>query len=214
MKLLILNDDCSLGPVWLQGLRARGQSAVWVRDLPRAAAHASDAGHQALLIGPQRGDALEAVTLALRPLAAERPLMVWAPLADPARRIALLQAGADDAADLSQPLDEVLARLGACARRRRPAATTRLRVDPLARVARLGAKEVRLTPRETGLLEALELAAGRVVPRAVLVQQVWGHGEDPSAGALEYHVHQLRRKLGAQVIRTVAGIGYSLSTPT
>ncbi|MDD2713640.1 MAG: helix-turn-helix domain-containing protein, partial [Simplicispira sp.] len=68
-------------------------------------------------------------------------------------------------------------------------------------------------PREFAILCELARQAGRVVRREQLLQRVWSGDEEPSAGALEFQIHALRRKLGAEAIRTVRGVGYLMPRP-
>ena len=60
------------------------------------------------------------------------------------------------------------------------------------------------------MLEALLASAGRVLSRAQLEDRLYGWGEEIESNAVEVYVHQLRRKLGADFIRTVRGLGYRL----
>jgi DNA-binding response OmpR family regulator len=69
---------------------------------------------------------------------------------------------------------------------------------------------VALSPREFDLLHALMLAAGRVLTREQLEQQLYSWGQEVESNAVEVHIHHLRRKLGAGLIQTVRGVGYCL----
>jgi len=67
---------------------------------------------------------------------------------------------------------------------------------------------VALTGREFDLLRMLLDAAGRVLTRRMLDEQLYAWGEAVGSNALEVHIHHLRRKLGSELIRTVRGVGY------
>ena len=67
-----------------------------------------------------------------------------------------------------------------------------------------------LSERETELLRYLAANQGRAVSRETLMDRVWGPGETPSDGAIEYQIHGLRQKLGSQRICTLRGVGYAL----
>ena len=67
---------------------------------------------------------------------------------------------------------------------------------------------VELQPREFALLHALALRAGQVLTRAQIESQLYEWNEALDSNAIEVHVHRLRRKLGADSIRTVRGVGY------
>ena len=68
-----------------------------------------------------------------------------------------------------------------------------------------------LSLREFDLLHALMLNAGRVLSREQLEQRLYSWGQEVESNAVEVHVHHLRRKLGATLIQTVRGVGYTLS---
>ena len=83
-------------------------------------------------------------------------------------------------------------------------------LDPAAhRVTRQGV-EVPLSPREFTLLQLLMERPGTVLSRAQLEERLYGWGEEVESNAVEVHIHGLRRKLGAQFILTVRGVGYRL----
>ena len=70
-----------------------------------------------------------------------------------------------------------------------------------------GSLPIALTQREAAILRELALARGRAVSRETLMDRVWGPGETPSDGAIEYQIHGLRQKLGSQRICTLRGVG-------
>ena len=81
-------------------------------------------------------------------------------------------------------------------------------LDPAAhRVTRAGA-EVALSPREFALLQLLLERPGTILSRAQLEERLYGWGEEVESNAVEVHVHGLRKKLGADFILTVRGVGY------
>jgi len=72
----------------------------------------------------------------------------------------------------------------------------------------LNGARVLLQPREFALLHELMLNAGRALSRQQLEERLYAWGEEIGSNAVEVHVHHLRRKLGADVVRTVRGVGY------
>jgi DNA-binding response OmpR family regulator len=83
-------------------------------------------------------------------------------------------------------------------------------LDPAAnRVTRNGS-DVSLSPREFTLLQLLMERPGTILSRAQLEERLYGWGEEVESNAVEVHIHGLRRKLGAQFILTVRGVGYRL----
>jgi DNA-binding response OmpR family regulator len=134
-------------------------------------------------------------------------------------RVRGLQAGADDYVVKPFALEEVVARLHALLRRR-PAVggevvrSGDVRVDPRARTAHRGERELELTRREFDLLALLVRNAGEVLDRARLHEDVWGYTFDPGTNVADVFVGYLRRKLEAggepRVLHTVRGVGFVL----
>ncbi len=127
-----------------------------------------------------------------------------------------LDSGADDY--LTKPFSFIvlLARIRALLRRgvrARPAvlATGDLTLDPATREVRLGGVPVVLTPREFLLLEYLMRQSDRVVSKVELLDHVWDSAADTAPNAVEVYVGYLRRKIGADRLVTVRGVGYMLT---
>jgi DNA-binding response OmpR family regulator len=85
-------------------------------------------------------------------------------------------------------------------------------LDAARRTVSVDGHPVVLAPREFDVLHALLLAAGRVLPREQIEQQVYGWGQEVESNAIEVHIHHLRRKLSRPgLIQTVRGVGYAVS---
>ncbi len=116
-------------------------------------------------------------------------------------KVAALDAGADDYVTKPFGMDELLARLRAALRRNAPAPESALvetddfTVDLAAKKVRKPAGEVRLTPTEWGLVEALVRNAGRLVSQRQLLQDVWGPQYGEETNYLRVHMAHIRRKL-------------------
>ena len=128
-------------------------------------------------------------------------------------RITGLDSGADDYVVKPTDLDELAARLRALVRRSKgePAALLcvgPLVLDPAARTVTRDGQGVDLQPREFTLLQELMLNAGRVLSREQLEERMYRWGEEVESNAVEVHVHHLRRKLGANIVKTIRGVGY------
>lgn len=132
-------------------------------------------------------------------------------------RVAGLDAGADDYLVKPFALEELVARLRALLRRVPDGAAPAvlrcadLVVEPAGHRARRGERDVELSPTQFRLLERLVTHPGRVVPRELLLEELWD-GADVGDNALEQHVAELRRRLEAggepRLVHTVRGIGY------
>jgi DNA-binding response OmpR family regulator len=85
-----------------------------------------------------------------------------------------------------------------------------LRLEPESGLAWLEGQAISLSRREVDLLAHLATANARWIPPDVLNERLYGLGEEVSSNALNVHIHNLRRKLGAEVIETSRGLGYRL----
>jgi two-component system response regulator QseB len=128
-------------------------------------------------------------------------------------RVAGLNSGADDYIAKPFDLDELAARIRAVVRRRAGRADSVIRagdvtLDPTSHRVTLRGKELVLSARELALLEALLHRRGAILSRAQLEESIYGWGEEVGSNAVEVYVHSLRKKLGADFIKTVRGVGY------
>lgn len=129
-------------------------------------------------------------------------------------RVAGLDAGADDYLIKPFDLDELLARIRACLRRSFGRSTPLIThgdlvLDPVGHTLTRAGNPVELSGRELAILTLLLENAGRVLSRAQLEQSLYGLDDElVESNAIEVHIHHLRKKLGAELIRTIRGIGY------
>ena len=216
MRLLLVEDDAMIGASVRKGLRQDGFAVDWVTD-GEAAELALGQGVDDLMLldlGLPKKSGL-AVLRSLRTRGGDLPVVVVTARDAVADRIAGLDAGADDYVVKPFDLDELAARIRAVLRRRAG------RVDPLVRHGKLefnpASREVRfdgavvsLSARELTLLEALLDRPGAVLSRAQLEEKLYGWAEEVESNTIEVYIHGLRRKLGADFIRNVRGVGYML----
>ncbi len=214
MRILLVEDDRLLGDGVKAGLCAAGFAVDWVRDGEAALAAVAAESFAAIVLdlGLPRRDGLSVLS-ALRATGNAVPVLVLTARDQVADKVRCLDLGADDYVVKPFDLDELAARLRALARRARGRAEASLRhgdvvLDPAARSVTLRGEPVVLTSREFDLLQMLLDAAGRVLTRRVLDEQLYAWGEAVGSNALEVHIHHLRKKLGADLIRTVRGVGY------
>ena len=125
------------------------------------------------------------------------------------------ERGADDYVTKPFRFEELLARLRARLRDPQPAAplvleSSRVSLDLRSRRAAVDGRVIELTAREFSLLETLMRHAGQVLSREQLLSHVWGYDFDPGSNVVDVYIRYLRRKLGADVIETVRGMGYRL----
>jgi two-component system response regulator QseB len=217
MRLLLVEDDAMIGRAARQGLIAAGFTVDWVTDGHAAQlALAHDVYDLALLdLGLPGKDGMT-VLQELRAARNALPVLIITARDSVPDRIAGLNAGADDYVLKPFDLDELVARVRALLRRRAGAANPllesgRITLDPVRREVRLDGQEVALSAREFALLEALMQRPGAVLSREQLEDAIYGWGEEVGSNAVEVHLHNLRRKIGAETIRNVRGVGYKVS---
>jgi two-component system OmpR family response regulator/two-component system response regulator QseB len=128
-------------------------------------------------------------------------------------RVAGLDAGADDYLVKPFELDELNARLRAVARRHGGRGAPLMQhegvtLDPATRQVTRDGESVILSAREFAVLEALMARPGAILSRAQLEDRLYGWGDEVESNAVSVYIHQLRRKLGADFIQTMRGVGY------
>ena len=217
MRLLLVEDDSMIGAAAQQGLRGDGHSVDWVRDAREANAALRVGPYDLVLLdlGLPHGDGL-ALLREWRARRRELPVVIVTARDSVTDRIAGLDAGADDYVVKPFDLDELAARIRAVMRRRAGRAESTLRLgalemDTAAKRVKWKGKEVELSAREYALLEALANRPGGFLTRAQLEERLYGWDEEIASNAVEVYIHALRRKLDPSLIRTVRGLGYSLS---
>ena len=221
MRLLLVEDDEQLGRATQAGLAEAGFAVDWVRDgvAADAALSTEDFAAVVLDLGLPRRSGLE-VLARLRAAGKKTPVLILTARDAIEDRVKGLDTGADDYVVKPFRLEELAARLRALVRRSHGAAAPVLKVgpitlDPATRAVTCRGRSVELSTREFGVLRELMLNAGRVLSRDQLQSRVYRWGEEVESNAIEVHVHHLRRKLFAEAIRTIRGVGYMMpATPS
>jgi two-component system OmpR family response regulator/two-component system response regulator QseB len=216
MRILLAEDDLLLGDGLRAGLRQAGFLVDWVRDGLAAERELRGQPYAAAVLdlGLPLLDGMD-VLARVRGAGILLPVLVLTARDAVPDRIRGLDGGADDYVVKPVDLDELAARLRALVRRAHGQPQELLQVqdvqlDPAGRTVQRGGQPVALSQREFDLLQALMLAAGRVLSREQLEQQLYSWGNEVDSNAVEVHIHHLRRKLGSGLIVTVRGVGYTL----
>ena len=222
MRLLLVEDDRMIGESLRGALRLEGYAVDWVRDVALARATLASERFDAVLLdlglpaGGQGTADAEGGLGVLRELRSREdptPVVVLTARDAVGDRVKGLDAGADDYLVKPFELDELCARLRAVMRRHggraQPALTHGgVTLDPATRQVTRDGVPVLLSAREFAVLEALMLRPGALLSRAQLEDRLYGWGEEIESNAVSVYVHQLRKKLGADFIQNMRGVGY------
>jgi two-component system OmpR family response regulator/two-component system response regulator QseB len=216
MRILLAEDDSLLGDGLRAGLRQLGFQVDWVRDGEAAERELRAQPYTAAVLdlGLPRKDGL-AVLASIRRAQIITPVLILTARDTVPDRILGLDTGADDYVVKPVDLNELAARLRALVRRahgqpQECLTAQQVVLDPSSRTVRQAGVPVTLSNREFELLQAFMLGAGRVLSREQLEQQLYSWGQEVDSNAIEVHIHNLRRKLGTNLIHTVRGVGYML----
>ncbi len=215
MRVLVVDDEQELQSVVSRALVRDGHAVTSAIDLATAR-EALETSPDVLVLDLSLPDGLGLVLCReLRASQSTVPILVLTAHAEVARRVEALDAGADDFLGKPFAVAELLARVRALGRRGPLPRGLQfqqgdVRLDFASRQGWKRETQVAVTAREWAILEVLARRAGRLVPKTELLEGVWGEASDSTAGSLEVLVARLRRKLGAELIRTVRGEGYAL----
>ena len=201
------------------GLSQDGFAVDWVQDGRAAELALAEKVHDALLLdlGLPRKSGLDVLT-AMRRRGDARPVLIITARDAVVDRVAGLDAGADDYVIKPFDLGELAARLRALLRRGAGRADPvlnfgELELNQATRELRVRGQLVPLSAREFALLEALLARPGAILSRAQLEEKLYGWSESVESNAVEVHIHALRKKLGADLIRNVRGVGWMIAAP-
>jgi DNA-binding response OmpR family regulator len=217
MQILLVEDDASLAAGLCDALGRAGFVVNRVAGGAQALA-AVRAGRPDIIVldlGLPDMDGLQVLSQ-LRRSGERIPVMILTARDCLDDKVSGLDSGADDY--LAKPFDmeELAARLRVLERRLCGSPTSRIAIggvdlDTAAHSVQVGGQPLELPRREYMLLKILMESAGRVLTRESLQARLYNWGEEVASNALEVHIHHLRRKLPDNLIRTVRGIGYTIT---
>jgi two-component system response regulator QseB len=214
MRLLLVEDDPMIGESVRLGLEQDGFILDWVRDGQSAELALTNEVYELLLLdlGLPRKTGLE-VLMQLRRRGNSLPVLILTARDAVADRVKCLDAGADDYLIKPFDLDELAARIRALLRRRAGRAEpllvhAGLVLNPATHEACLHDQQINLSAREFALLRILLERPGAIFSRTQLEERLYGWEKEIESNAVEVHIHALRKKLGAEFIQNVRGVGY------
>jgi DNA-binding response OmpR family regulator len=216
MLVLLVEDDHSIAHALDVALRKQGYSVNTV-ETGGAAILAVDTNPPDLIIldlGLPDMDGLS-VLKQVRSRHVDLPILLLTARAGLDDKVAGLDSGADDYLPKPFEMSELFARLRVMERRLTTARTAEISIGQVTldinrNSVVVDGEELDLSRREFMLLKSLMESAGRVQTRNTLENRLYGWGEEVASNALEVHVHHLRKKLGADFIKTVRGVGYKV----
>ncbi len=214
MRILLVEDDKALGHGIHLGLRQAGYAVDWVQDgvMAETAIDTQDYDMAVLDFNlPKKSglDVLDHVRSEAKPL----PILLLTAKDAINDRIVGLDRGADDYMIKPFDLDELKARIRALMRRSSgrtmPVLTYKdIVLDPASYTVTQKDNIIELSTREFAILQLLMENVGRVLSRNRLEESLYSWKDEIESNAVEVHIHRLRKKLGADLIRTIRGVGY------
>lgn len=217
-RILIAEDEERIVSFLEKGLRAAGYTTLAVSDGIDALSLARDDSFDLLILDlGLPGIAGQEVLQRMRSRGEQMPVIILTARAGVDDAVRGFEGGADDYVVKPFRFEELLARVRVRLRGAPAAESAVLRagevtLDLRTRRAAVGERMVELTAREFALLENLLRHAGQVLSREQLLSHVWGYDFDPGSNVVDVYIRYLRKKLGADVVETVRGMGYRLRT--
>jgi len=221
MRLLVIEDEARLSEIVKTALGDAGFTV----DVAGSAADAEAAlelinyDAAVLDLGLPDGDGLTVLS-AVRRVGKTLPILILTARDAVEDRVSGLNAGADDYLTKPFAMTELIARIKALLRR--PGGVLgitldagNVSLDTVGRELAVAGRPVRVSRRELAILEQMMRRFGRIVPKAVLEEKLYGMDEEPDSNTIPVHVHYLRRQLQIAnanlAIHTVRGVGYILT---
>src|SRR3954451_13237744 len=218
MRVLLVEDDEMIGHSLREALQGQGWSVDWVKDGLLAQSAWDDGDYACVLLdlGLPKRDGVEVLRQA-RSRGDTTPVLVLTVRDGVDDRVSGLDLGADDYLLKPYELRELLARMRAVIRRRDGSAhsvigNTAIQLDITTREVMVqGGERSQLSAREFALLHALLERPGAILSREQLENRIYGWGDEVSSNAVDVLIHGMRRKLGADTIRNVRGLGWRIA---
>lgn len=219
MRLLLVEDDSMIGESVRKALRQDGFTVDWVQDGYAAEIAAGSEAYDLLLLdlGLPKKSGLD-VLKSLRQSGNRIPILILTAHDAVADRVKGLDAGADDYLVKPFDFDELEARIRALCRRQSGRVDSVIKVGDVtlnsaSHEVHLKGEPVILSGREFALLAAFLDRPGAVLSLSQLEEKIYGWGDEVGSNAVEVYIHALRKKLGADFIKNVRGVGYMVSRP-
>jgi two-component system OmpR family response regulator len=223
-RILIIEDDRETGQQMVEFLSMRGYQVDLAVNGDEGI-RLGQSGSYAVMTIDRMLPGVDGISVIrkLREVGITAPALIISALGEIDERVRGLRSGGDDYLVKPFAYAELLARIEALARRSVVAVRdTILRVgdlelDLVSRIARRAGRRIELLPREFQVLEYLVRNEGQIVPRAMLLQQVWDLHFDTTTNIIDVYVGRVRRKVDTPesypLIHTVRGVGFCVRAP-
>ncbi|MEY4718301.1 MAG: hypothetical protein RL563_919 [Pseudomonadota bacterium] len=214
MRLLLVEDDAILGDGLKAGLTMEGYAVDWLTDGVQAD-EALRLNHYDLVVLDLNLPRLDGMSVLknMRKRKNHTPVLVLTARDGIAERVAGLDSGADDFVCKPFDLAEICARLRALIRRHDGQSVPLLEhkgvvIDPASHQVHFNGQLADISQKEYEVLHYLMTHIGHVISRPRLEEALYAWGSEVESNAVEVHIHHLRKKLDAHLIRTIRGVGY------
>jgi DNA-binding response OmpR family regulator len=223
MKILVIEDDRTVGQYVKRGLEEHGYHADLVDDGMEALRLASGGSYDMLVLDLRLpGMTGLEVLRTLRDRGNTAPVLVLTAQDALDFKVTALRSGADDSVTKPFAFEELLARVEALGRRPQQLQSPVLRVadlelDTATREVRRAGTPVELTPKEYAVLEYLMRHSPRVMSRTLITEYAWDYHFDPGTNIVDVVINRIRKKVdsghGRKLVHTVRGVGYVVRAP-
>jgi DNA-binding response OmpR family regulator len=215
MRILIVEDNALVGTGLQAALRASGFDVAWVKDGESALACLEQESFLAMVLdlglpGVSGIDVLHKI----RASGNKMPVLILTARDSTQDKVNGLNCGADDFLTKTTDIEELVARIRALIRRSGLDGTYivgDLKLDLDARTASQKGELLNLSKREFGILSVLMVNAGQIVTRRQIEQSLYGAERQMESNSVEVHIHNLRAKITGLTLKTIRGVGYTLS---
>ncbi len=218
MRVLVVEDDPTVGSYVQRGLEEQRMQVDLVDDGSTGLERASTDIYDVIVLDLRLPELSGVEVLrTLRDRGVSTPVLVLTANDVVESKVLALRTGADDYVTKPFAFEELLARVEALIRRPKSVAPPVLRVGDLqidtgSREVRRGSESIELTPKEYTVLEYLARNEGRVMPRTLITEYVWGYHFDPGTNIVDVVINRLRKKVDhafeTRLIHTIRGVGY------
>jgi two-component system response regulator QseB len=214
MKILLLEDDLMLGKTVKSALENENNIVDWVVDAASCEAALATTKFEILLLDlglPDKSgiEVLKKIRLQKKSI----PILILTAYSSVLKKIEGLDAGADDYLTKPFDLDELMARIRSLVRRNNNVTTSiithcDIKLDVTNHQVTQAGNTIDLTPKEFTILKIFFEKIGKVVEKSYLEEILYSWDNAIESNTVEVNIHNLRKKLGKDLIKTIRGVGY------